>query len=210
GDRRRRRHGQREGGRELDHAGAGRRRTGDRRDVHAQRDHGARETARGRVARLMRWPRWRSGPRRTAPERIRTERLVLRRPTSGDAAAVFERFASDADVTRYLSWRRHESVADTAAFLRLAEAQWARGPAGPYLIESRATGELLGSTGFACESDTVAEVGYVLAKDAWGFGYATEALRALVAAAPGIGLVRVYGICHTEHTASAHVLEKSG
>jgi len=157
----------------------------------------------------MRWRRLRV-KRRRAPERLETERLLLRKPRSVDAPAVFERFASDADVTRYLSWRRHATVADTEAFLALAAEQWAEGPAGPYLIEARDSGQLLGSTGFACESATVAEVGYVLAKDAWGNGYATEALGALVAAAPAIGFGRIYAICHTAHAASARVLEKNG
>ena len=49
-DRRRRRHRQRERSRELGDAGAGRRRPGHRRDVHAQRDRGARQAARGWLA----------------------------------------------------------------------------------------------------------------------------------------------------------------
>ena len=54
-DRRRRRHRQRQRGRELGDAGAGRRRPRHRRDVHAQRDHGAREADGGRLAALG-WP----------------------------------------------------------------------------------------------------------------------------------------------------------
>lgn len=157
----------------------------------------------------MRWRRF-GAVRPRAPERIETERLILRRPVLRDAEAVFERFASDADVTRYLSWRRHGSVTDTRAFLSLATAQWAQSPAGPYLIEARGSDLLIGSTGFACESAAVAEVGYVLAKDSWGQGFATEALCALIAAAPAFGVTRVYAICHTDHLASARVLEKGG
>ena len=44
-DRRRRRHRRREGSRELGHAGAGRRRSGDRGHVHAQRDRRARRSS---------------------------------------------------------------------------------------------------------------------------------------------------------------------
>ncbi len=49
-----------------------------------------------------------AGPR--APERIETERLVLRRPTLGDAQAVFTRYASDPAATRYMSFPTHRSV----------------------------------------------------------------------------------------------------
>ena len=50
--------------------------------------------------------------------------------------------------------------------------------------------------------------GYVLAKDAWGRGYATEALSAMVGVAKNSGLRRLYALCHHEHRASARVLEK--
>jgi RimJ/RimL family protein N-acetyltransferase len=52
--------------------------------------------------------------------------------------------------------------------------------------------------------------GYVLAKDAWGKGYATEALAAMVEVARRIGVVRVYALCHPQHRASWRVLEKCG
>ena len=39
-----------------------------------------------------------------APEILETSRLILRRPHVSDAAAIFERYASDSEVTRYLSW----------------------------------------------------------------------------------------------------------
>ncbi len=52
--------------------------------------------------------------------------------------------------------------------------------------------------------------GYVLAKDAWGNGYATEALLAMVQIAQHIGLTRVFGLCHSDHLASRRVLEKAG
>ena len=50
--------------------------------------------------------------------------------------------------------------------------------------------------------------GYVLSKDAWGRGYATEALSAMVGLARETGVRRLFALCHHEHAASAHVLEK--
>src|SRR5258708_3322743 len=102
------------------------------------------------------------------PERIETSRLVLRRPATADAWAVYTRYSSDAEVTKYLGWQRHLSIEQTKAFLAFSEAEWNRWPAGPYLIESRSERKLLGSTGLAFEAPTVAGTGYVLARDAWG------------------------------------------
>ena len=50
----------------------------------------------------------------------------------------------------------------------------------------------------------------MLAHDAWGFGYATEALTAIRESAAGLGVERVYALCHPAHRASARVLEKCG
>ena len=50
----------------------------------------------------------------------------------------------------------------------------------------------------------------MFARDAWGYGYATEALGAMVSLAAGYGRTRLYALCHTEHQASWRVLEKCG
>jgi len=146
----------------------------------------------------------------TAPRRIETDRLILEAPVEADADAVFERYASDPDVTRYLGWPRHQSVDDTRGFLAFSASEWERWPAGPYLIRARSTGLLLGSTGLGFEGPREAVTGYVLAKDAWGHGYATEALRAMVDLSRQFSLVRVSAVCHAEHLASQRVLEKCG
>jgi ribosomal-protein-alanine N-acetyltransferase len=128
----------------------------------------------------------------------------------GDAEGIFARYASDAEVTEFLSWPRHRTVADTRAFLEWSDAEWEAWPAGPYLIEARGSGRLLGSTGLAFTSPGRAVTGYVLARDAWGQGYATEALRGVLEIAEGVGLRRLEAICHAGHAASAYVLEKCG
>jgi len=143
-------------------------------------------------------------------ERIETPRLLLRRPVAADASSMFEVYASDSDVTKFVGWPRHRSVADTQAFLELCDAEWSRWPAGPYLIESRADGRLLGSTGLAFETADRAATGYVLAKEAWGQGFASEAVHAMVDLAARLGVVRLHALCHPAHRASWRVLEKCG
>ena len=70
-------------------------------------------------------------------ERIETARLVLRKPTLADAEAVFQRYASDREVTKFLSWRCHQSIEETRAFLEYNEQEWTQWASGAYLIESR-------------------------------------------------------------------------
>jgi [ribosomal protein S5]-alanine N-acetyltransferase len=115
-----------------------------------------------------------------APPVVETPRLVLSAPDVADAEVVFQRYASDADVTKYLGWPRHRTVAETRGFLAFSALQWEREGAGPYLIWSRTDGRLLGSTGLGVEPGGQAITGYVLATDAWGKGYATEVLTVVV------------------------------
>lgn len=145
-----------------------------------------------------------------APDTIQTPRLVLRRPRIEDAETIFARYASDPEVTRYVGWPVHTSVEDTRHFLAFAAAEWEHWPAGPYLVYARNGGALLGGTGLAFETPQRAMTGYVLSRDAWGRGYATESLQAMTDLAPGCGVRRLYAVCHTEHAASFRVLEKGG
>jgi [ribosomal protein S5]-alanine N-acetyltransferase len=145
-----------------------------------------------------------------APHTVTTARLLLRRPEPADAEAIFSRYSSDPHVTRYVGWPAHRTVADTRAFLAFSDDQWDQWPAGPYLACSRADGTLLGSTGLMFETPQTAMTGYVFATDAWGRGYATEALEAMIAVARNTGVYRLYALCHAEHRASARVLEKCG
>ncbi len=87
---------------------------------------------------------------------------------------------------------------------------WRSTAAGPYLIESKADGTLLGSTGLELTQSDGGVTGYVLRRAAWGRGYATESLRAMVGLTRAIGVREVAAVCHIEHVASQRVLEKCG
>jgi len=145
-----------------------------------------------------------------APDEIETARLFLRRPAMSDAAAIFGGYAADPEVTRFLGWPRHRSVHDTREFLRFSAHEWERWPAGPYLILMRDDGTLVGSTGLGFQSRDSAVTGYVLARQAWGRGYATEALAAMVDLARSLGVERLFALCHPDHRPSQRVLEKCG
>lgn len=145
-----------------------------------------------------------------APECIETARLVLRRPQRRDAEIIFSRYANDLEVTRYLAWPRHRGLRDTLQFLEFSDNEWDHSPGGPYVIEARDSGQLIGSTGIEFETEYRASTGYVLARDSWGRGYATEALSGIVAVCATLRLARLHAMVHVEHTASRRVLEKCG
>ena len=146
----------------------------------------------------------------TAPERIETERLLLRRNIAGDAQAIFREYAQDAEVTRYLPWMPHKSVAETQAFMQRCREVWDAGDAFPFAIVRKEDGVLMGMIEIRVNGHC-ADIGYVLARPYWGNGYVTEAAKAAVHwAASQPGIHRVWAYCDVENRASQWVLEKAG
>lgn len=144
------------------------------------------------------------------PERIPTERLVLRKPRTEDASVLFERYARDPEVTRYLSWKPHKSLQETEQFLLACGQLWRTGKDFSYAITLKDEDSLIGM--FSMHPMTMKiEVGYALARPYWGKGYMTEALRAVIAwALKQPDIYRVQAFCDVENIASRRVMEKAG
>lgn len=145
-----------------------------------------------------------------APTEFETGRFLLRKPVIGDVPEIFERYASDPDVCRYLAWPRHQSLDDTRAFIAFSDAQWAGWPAGPYLVIDRESRAVLGGTGLAFEQSEVASTGYVIAREFWGMGCATECVTAMRNVAEKVGVRHLYAKVYRHHVASQRVLLKAG
>ena len=141
---------------------------------------------------------------------IPTERLVLRRPLRGDIPAIFGTWAQDAEVTRYVIWPTHRSLADTEAFIGFADDGWADGSEYTWLICLKDGGMPIGS--FALRPDGgYGSIGYVIARHHWGQGIAAEAGRRILEVGfEEFGLQRIGAYCDLENVASARVMEKLG
>ncbi|MBU0510196.1 MAG: GNAT family N-acetyltransferase, partial [Chloroflexi bacterium] len=143
------------------------------------------------------------------PERIETERLVLRKPRMEDAPVIFETYAQDPEVTRYLVWKPHKNLQETEQFLLACGELWRTGKDFAYAITLKDMETLIGMFGLH-PMNLKLEVGYALARPYWGKGYMTEALRAVIDwafAQPEI--YRVQAICDVENIGSARVMEKA-
>lgn len=144
------------------------------------------------------------------PEMLHTERLILRTPRLSDAAAIFDAYAQDTEVTRYVVWRPHTNVQETEQYLTECIAAWSSKTRFPWVISYRSNGELLGMIELRVNSFK-ADVGYVVARPHWGRGIATEALRSVVEwALSQESIYRVWAVCDAENVASARVMEKAG
>jgi RimJ/RimL family protein N-acetyltransferase len=117
---------------------------------------------------------------------ITTERLLLRRHTADDLAALAAVWA-DPDVMRHVGGRISSLEDSWARVLRYA-GHWSLCGYGFWAVVEAATGRYIGDVGFAdfkraCEPalSDAPEGGWVLAQSAHGRGFATEALRAALA-----------------------------
>ena len=103
---------------------------------------------------------------------IETERLVLRRFTLQDAETMFANWASDPEVTKYLTWQAHASVEDTRAILSDWTRHYGEGGFFEWAIELKEIGQPIGSIGVVRIDEQIkeAEMGYCLGKAYWGRG----------------------------------------
>ena len=113
---------------------------------------------------------------------LETERLRLRRFTMEDAQSMFDNWASNPNVTKYLTWLPHDSVETT----KLIIADWVKGYAeGNYYqwaMEIKESGELIGSISVVRINEVVneVEIGYCIGEKWWRQGYTSEAFKRVI------------------------------
>jgi RimJ/RimL family protein N-acetyltransferase len=112
------------------------------------------------------------------PQELETGRLRLRTFVEADWRALHEHF-SDEDCTRYTY---HRALTEAATWRALAcmAGHWLLRGYGPYAVEEKATGTVLGTVGpwYPLEWPEP-EIKWALARRYWGRGYASEAVRAV-------------------------------
>ncbi len=139
----------------------------------------------------------------------RTERLLLRPGWSQDAPDLHRAIADERIVRNLATAPWPYTLTDAEAFLATE-----RKVSEPSLLIFRrdcAAPELIGGIGFGRKPGGETEFGYWLVRRHWGRGYATEAGRALLAAARhGLRLKRLDAGHFLDNPASGRVLEKLG
>jgi RimJ/RimL family protein N-acetyltransferase len=142
---------------------------------------------------------------------LRTERLLLRMLREAD----FEEYAAmvaDAEVTRYLGEGQPLSRGDAWRQLAFIIGHWQLRGYGMWAVEETATGRLAGRIGFLNpEGWPGFELGWTLAREFWGRGYATEgARRALDFAFEEMGRDHVISLIRPDNQASIGVARRLG
>ena len=145
--------------------------------------------------------------------RIETERLILREFRADDWEAVLAS-QSDPRYLRFYEWTGR-TAQEARDFVQIFLDQQAARPRHKFqlVITVRGDDRAIGNCGIrlAAPGARVADIGYELAPDAWGRGYATEAARAILAFGfDTLGIHRAWASCVADNTASASVLTKLG
>jgi diamine N-acetyltransferase len=137
----------------------------------------------------------------------------LRPPRLDDVDGLFER-RSAPEVIEYPSWvlpftreKAQQLIEGVVAMEGPVSDEW-----WMLIITDAETGEVYGDLALHLLSEgRTAEIGYTLAPEFWGKGYAVEAAAALVEYFfDTLGVTRVMGITHPDNRASAMVLERIG
>ena len=148
---------------------------------------------------------------------LATARLLLRDFGEEDWPAAHA-YRADPEVTRYMLTLEPEQPEQTHAWLRELRQESQRQPRLRYTLaivlqaEDRVIGQIsIGPSAEDFPAEGEIGFGYMLHRDAWGQGYASEAARAIVRFGFDVlGAQQVSAWCFAENQASARVLEKAG
>jgi RimJ/RimL family protein N-acetyltransferase len=146
------------------------------------------------------------------PQRMETERLILRPLIPEDSEGLFRIF-SDPEVTRYLEITPLKFASEGKTMLEYFNGQFERKSGVRWGIERKQDGVLLGTCGFHSVELWIfkAELSYDVGRPYWGQGIVPEAAKALLRHAfEDLGMNRIQASVIPEAAASAKVLEKLG
>jgi RimJ/RimL family protein N-acetyltransferase len=142
---------------------------------------------------------------------VETERLLLRHFKHEDLDD-YARISADPEVMRYIGKGQPLSREDAWRSLAFHSGHWQLRGFGQWAVELKETGRLIGRIGlFMPEGWPGLEVGWLLDREYWGRGLATEGGRAaLNYAFQELRAEHVVSIIHPENHASIRVAEKLG
>ena len=113
---------------------------------------------------------------------IETFRLILRKAHREDAEPMFCNWASDPEVTKFLTWPAHSNIAVSEMVIESWLQEYEKDSYYQWMIELKEIGQPIGSISVVRQNDRVeeAEIGYCIGTRWWHQGIMTEALSAVI------------------------------
>lgn len=143
--------------------------------------------------------------------RVETERLVLRPPEPSDVQPMFE-MHQDPDVVRFLGTGTPGDITVAWRNVAMMIGHWHMRGYGPWIITRRSDGAIIGRAGlWHADGGPGVELGWMIRRDAWGQGFATEAARAALDWAwEHVHTDRIVSVINTDNRQSIRIAEKLG
>ena len=144
---------------------------------------------------------------------IETPRLILRRAIREDAEPMFRNWASDPEVTKYLTWPAHSDIAVSEMVIGSWLQEYEKDSYYQWMIVLKELGEPIGSISVVRQNDRVeeAEIGYCIGSRWWHRGIVSEALTAVMRYLfEEVGMNRVAARHDPNNPNSGRVMRKCG
>ncbi len=144
---------------------------------------------------------------------IETDRLILRKFRLEDAEDMYANWASDPEVTRFLTWQPHPNVDATKSLLSDWIQRYEDGGYFNWVMELKETGKAIGNISVVKlkENTETADMGYCMSRAYWGKGLMPEALRAVMDFLFDVVGVNRVAACHdVNNPKSGRVMDKAG
>ena len=112
---------------------------------------------------------------------LETERLILRKFKLEDAEGMFNNWATDPEVNKFLSWPLHKNIEETKKIITNWINEYNNGSYN-WIVELKENHEVIGSICEEGKSDKhkTISLGYCYGSKFWNKGYASEALRKVI------------------------------
>ena len=141
---------------------------------------------------------------------IETKRLILRHLKRDDAFEIFNNWASDPEVAKYVTWNAHKDISETEYILNIWLQEYKDPKTERFGITLKDSGELIGSIDIVRIDDGVPEIGYCSSRKYWNHGYMTEAVEAFTEYVFSLGYKEIVIEAVRENIGSNRVIQKNG
>lgn len=143
-------------------------------------------------------------------EKIETKRLILRKFKKEDAKNIYDGWASDSEVTKYLTWNPHESIKITEKLLNSWLESYKDEKCYRFAIDLKNENKLIGMIDVVGYENNIPKIGYVLSRQYWNKGYMTEAFKKFIEYLFSKGFNEIHIEADENNYASNAVIKKNG
>lgn len=144
---------------------------------------------------------------------LETERLILRRFVPEDAGSMYNNWANNPKVTKFLTWQPHKDASVSLAVIHSWISLYEKPDHYSWAIVPKNFGEPIGSIAAVKVDNTIemVHIGYAIGTQWWRKGYTSEALIRLVKFFfEEVGVNRIESRYDPRNPNSGKVMEKAG